>query len=566
VVFVNILLKKLLLYLVEYERHATANAQAKALCSKLAFSTFINIGVLVLLANGRLPNDAEEENAIVAGLANLGILAGEHRDFTSGWYSTVGVSIIYTLLVDLISRYAPPLFTLLWTRPRLLRSLRRKIDEEGNYPLGEIPCVDGSRLLSMGSGSRREQGESGASRNTSNQRDLNSILLAEDSISLFEQAEGGSHTFHPSIRLPSTLTTVFIAMAYSAGLPLLLPMAGLSMIVSYWLDKVLLLRLFRRPDGFDDETLIMEFATRTLPWALALHCALAAWMYGVDEILASNVLDAQWLAEQTGGSTASLAHSYDLWLKKSSEWDILGIAPKIARKNVMPMVLLLTVLLIGVVAVYILRRLIFDKDSGVRTFSRALTVAGSATVRSAHKKSKKVKPDSAAVHPADTADATNGDNEPPKHSRLKTMRHAVGQSTRTLLKIIDADAKARDFYPPFTAAFSQYSHDKSANSRSQRWLKQVGSANIHNSNRKAGCSDDLHLPAEKSKQGWTLTHTAWGKQLQWLYTKKGARLGQPRHTWEVIRDSGYLFTYDIQMNPKYRDALMARKEAVDTLQ
>ena len=41
------------------------------------------------------------------------------------------------------------------------------------------------------------------------------------------------------------------------------------------------------------------------------------------------------------------------------------------------------------------------------------------------------------------------------------------------------------------------------------------------------------------------------------------QVGRPKKTWEVIRDNG-LHTYDIAANPKYRDALEARTEALGT--
>ena len=48
-------------------------------------------------------------------------------------------------------------------------------------------------------------------------------------------------------RFPAVLNTVFVTMFYSGGIPLLLPLACVSIATTFWLDKVMLLRFYRRP-------------------------------------------------------------------------------------------------------------------------------------------------------------------------------------------------------------------------------------------------------------------------------------------------------------------------------
>jgi len=43
--------------------------------------------------------------------------------------------------------------------------------------------------------------------------------------------------FEIETRYPLILNTVFVTMLYSSGLPVLIPMAFLSLVLSYWIDK-----------------------------------------------------------------------------------------------------------------------------------------------------------------------------------------------------------------------------------------------------------------------------------------------------------------------------------------
>lgn len=47
------------------------------------------------------------------------------------------------------------------------------------------------------------------------------------------------------------VTIVYMVMIYSAGMPILYPLAALTFFLTYWLDKYLLLRFYRKPPVFD---------------------------------------------------------------------------------------------------------------------------------------------------------------------------------------------------------------------------------------------------------------------------------------------------------------------------
>lgn len=52
------------------------------------------------------------------------------------------------------------------------------------------------------------------------------------------------------VRFAQFLSIIFVTMTYSSGLPILYLMSVLSMVCTYWIDKILLLKFYRLTDGF----------------------------------------------------------------------------------------------------------------------------------------------------------------------------------------------------------------------------------------------------------------------------------------------------------------------------
>ena len=65
------------------------------------------------------------------------------------------------------------------------------------------------------------------------------------------------------------LTNMFLALGYSSGIPLLLPIGAISCVAFYLVDNFLLLKLYRRPPSYDLQ--LPEFIQSVLPWALGAH-------------------------------------------------------------------------------------------------------------------------------------------------------------------------------------------------------------------------------------------------------------------------------------------------------
>lgn len=73
-----------------------------------------------------------------------------------------------------------------------------------------------------------------------------------------------------------------------------------------------------------------------------------------------------------------------------------------------------------------------------------------------------------------------------------------------------------------------------------------------------GSGSDIGFPVrEPPQRGWSSTTQASRRSSR---LAPPGRAGKPKLTWEVIRDKGFLHTYRLESNPRYRDALRAAAE------
>lgn len=87
-------------------------------------------------------------------------------------------------------------------------------------------------------------------------------------------------------RYSQILTTIFIILIYSSGMPLLYICTFAYFLVTYWVDKVLILRFYRKPPHID--LYISRFFSILILFGVILHYCFAIWMYGDKYILVDN--------------------------------------------------------------------------------------------------------------------------------------------------------------------------------------------------------------------------------------------------------------------------------------
>lgn len=298
VVVMNLVLRLVLTRSTVFERHSTVGSYMRAVSIKVFIAQFLNTGVIVLLANAQFDGLRE---AGLGFLADSGILAGKFSSFQAGWYSMVGVSIALTQIIDIAAPHV--------------------------MSLAGLCCLNQRKIKS-------------AISNAVHQNDLMERLRTP--------------VLDLEVKLASLLKNVMIAMTYSAGLPMLLPIAGVSATVTYLIQKTQLLRYFSKPPAVDVS--IIGAAVETYSWALIFHLGVGMWMYSQLDVMASqsvfrSLLDRGWLSvpasvDTTGmDSTQVMEGAEEVWnryfLDKTSSYDAIGLVPRLLRTNTLPLFIVL---------------------------------------------------------------------------------------------------------------------------------------------------------------------------------------------------------------------------------
>lgn len=91
--------------------------------------------------------------------------------------------------------------------------------------------------------------------------------------------------FQLQIRLAQLVSTVFVAMTFSSGLPIMYVICFVSLFITYWVDKILLLRYYRITEGYNKH--LSEAIVSTLPFALLFHIFFGYFMLSSPNFLAS---------------------------------------------------------------------------------------------------------------------------------------------------------------------------------------------------------------------------------------------------------------------------------------
>lgn len=98
--------------------------------------------------------------------------------------------------------------------------------------------------------------------------------------------------FELAMQHAQQLCVIFVAVMFSAGMPLLLAFLPVCLTLYYWVDKYVLLRTCRVPPRYSYD--LARWTARLLPCALWLHSIFAIWVYGHPEVAPSYRIDCDW--------------------------------------------------------------------------------------------------------------------------------------------------------------------------------------------------------------------------------------------------------------------------------
>ena len=83
--------------------------------------------------------------------------------------------------------------------------------------------------------------------------------------------------FAIEFRYSLVLCNLYLVMMYSAGIPILYFFFSLSIIFSYWMDKVFFITFYKRPPAYD--LTLPNMVRRLFKYSVVLHFILAVLMY-----------------------------------------------------------------------------------------------------------------------------------------------------------------------------------------------------------------------------------------------------------------------------------------------
>ncbi len=241
VVVLNIVLQKVVSGLAKWERHPTITEFLSAQMMKTWLVLFINTGFVVLIVNSKF---VKQDDGSAPSVAGANEFRGGYSSFSALWYSQVGVSLTLTMVLDMVSPHMPVLLSSYVVRPVLRACATR--------PKCRERCAYGRKIGATQEGVDR----------------LHSGV-----------------TFVLPLRLATVLNTTSISLVYCAGLPGLVPLAAISFLVSFQLDKTNLLRNYKRPPEYT--TRLVRNYFEIVPIVLLLHCGVSLWMYTDPTAIAS---------------------------------------------------------------------------------------------------------------------------------------------------------------------------------------------------------------------------------------------------------------------------------------
>lgn len=80
-----------------------------------------------------------------------------------------------------------------------------------------------------------------------------------------------------------------VTMTYSAGLPMLYPIAYLNFVILFWVYKTLLIKFYQKTIAFNQD--LPNYTIRYFKVAVFMHLVMAIFMYTNRDILTSSTLE-----------------------------------------------------------------------------------------------------------------------------------------------------------------------------------------------------------------------------------------------------------------------------------
>lgn len=190
---------------------------------------YLNIAVVIFLVNFKF-EDIERYPAIANFVKDLPFFNGKYEEFTIEWYQKVGTAIGMTVFMQVLVPQLRNAF------PYLIFELRRFVDRG---------CRNGSKTTKQVT-----------------QEDYNNLYTGKEYNIAYSYA-----TLH---------TIIWVTLTFSSAMPILYPIAFLYNLVTYWMDKYLMLNFYRKSITFNEYVPMQTLSLFKYP--LIMHGVVAVYM------------------------------------------------------------------------------------------------------------------------------------------------------------------------------------------------------------------------------------------------------------------------------------------------
>jgi hypothetical protein len=213
----------------DYEKHHTEDSKEKSIFLRVFILQYLNTSCVFLINN----NNQHFLSSIFGSITGSGDSSAE---FSSEWYTGIGVTIILVQLGNILSCQSNTIYQYFSYKFKLRRAWG-----------SDIPALT--------------------------QAELNKALIGPE--------------FQLSTRYAQTLTTFFVCLTFSSGIPLLYFIAAANFYVNFWIDKYIFVTLCKEPKPYNAH--MGKEATMLIPIGVAFHLAMSVWMLSNKEIFSSDV-------------------------------------------------------------------------------------------------------------------------------------------------------------------------------------------------------------------------------------------------------------------------------------
>eukprot|EP00607_Mallomonas_marina_P010429 CAMPEP_0182424364 /NCGR_PEP_ID=MMETSP1167-20130531/10553_1 /TAXON_ID=2988 /ORGANISM="Mallomonas Sp, Strain CCMP3275" /LENGTH=505 /DNA_ID=CAMNT_0024604129 /DNA_START=246 /DNA_END=1763 /DNA_ORIENTATION=+ len=227
------------------------------------------------------------------------IMQGPYNDYTSKWYTQVGSFLTITFIINSNIPYLWHLPNYLIISPFKRWTSYRQVDKRAQ------------KHLPM-------------------QSDVNELEVGP--------------VFVFSANSAFQLAMLFFGMTYAPGVPLLMPLTCFIYCVYFLLDKLLLLRYYRKPPHMSGG--VNKIVLSLLPFAAVVRLCNACWMFGNAALIPSSTQNLEFITGVPGEADPQAASSaYTEYLQENQGGVTYEIVSRIVRTNVLPLFIVLSAII-----------------------------------------------------------------------------------------------------------------------------------------------------------------------------------------------------------------------------